>query len=177
MTHTATLIPGDGIGPEVTAAAVRVLSATGVDFQWETENAGAQAAATEGKPLPERVLASIRRNRVALKGPTGTPVGGGHRSVNVELRRTLDLFANLRPAKSRPIPGSLQGVDMLMVRENTQGLYVEQVRAWRAACEQANARQEAEAANQAQRHKADKRRIKELERELHRKEKALVLPV
>jgi isocitrate dehydrogenase (NAD+) len=124
MTHTATLIPGDGIGPEVTAAAVRVLQATGVDFRWESENAGAQALAAEGTALPERVLASIRRNRIALKGPTGTPVGSGHRSVNVELRRTLELFANLRPVSSLPgVESRFEGVDLVVVRENTEDLY------------------------------------------------------
>jgi isocitrate dehydrogenase (NAD+) len=124
MTHTVTLIPGDGIGPEVTAAAVRVLQATGLEFRWESENAGAQVAATEGTALPERVLTSIRRNRVALKGPTGTPVGGGHRSVNVELRRTLELFANLRPVSSLPgVRSRYENVDLVVVRENTEDLY------------------------------------------------------
>jgi len=124
LTHTVTLIPGDGIGPEVTSAVVRVLTATGIDFQWESENAGAQTAATEGKALPERVLESIRRTRVALKGPTGTPIGGGHRSVNVELRRTLELFANLRPVSSLPgVASRYTGVDLVVVRENTEDLY------------------------------------------------------
>ena len=89
--YTITLIPGDGIGPEVAAAAVRVLSATGLDFQWETEAAGAHAIGEHGTALPPRVLESIRRNKIALKGPTGTPVGTGHRSVNVDLRKQLDL--------------------------------------------------------------------------------------
>jgi len=100
--HRVTLIPGDGIGPEVAAAAARVLSATGIAFEWETETAGAAAIAEHGTPLPPRVLDSIRRNKVALKGPTETPVGTGHRSVNVALRKELDLYANLRPVKSLP---------------------------------------------------------------------------
>jgi len=89
--YTVTLIPGDGIGPEVAAAAVRVLQATGIDLEWETELAGASAIGEFGTPLPPRLLESVRRNRVALKGPTETPVGTGHRSVNVELRKQLDL--------------------------------------------------------------------------------------
>src|SRR5262245_10562500 len=102
MSYTVTLIPGDGIGPEVVSAAVRVLSATGVSFSWETMDAGLAALGKEGNPLPAKVLDSIKRNRVALKGPTGTPVGGGHRSVNVELRKTLDLYANVRPVRKMP---------------------------------------------------------------------------
>src|SRR6185436_3420692 len=100
--YTVTLIPGDGIGPEVVAAAVRVLSATGVEFHWETEPAGATAIGEHGSPLPARTLESMRRNKLALKGPTETPVGTGHRSVNVELRKRLDLYANLRPVQSLP---------------------------------------------------------------------------
>jgi isocitrate dehydrogenase (NAD+) len=124
MTYTITLIPGDGIGTEVSAAAVRVLSATGVDFQWETEIAGASAVGKEGTALPQRVLDSIRRNKVALKGPTGTPVGTGHRSVNVELRKTLDLYANLRPVRTLPgVKSRYDGVDLIVVRENTEDLY------------------------------------------------------
>ena len=102
MAYTVTLIPGDGIGPEVVAAAVRVLSATGLDFQWETENAGASTAASQGVALPARTLDSVRRNKFALKGPTETPIGTGHRSVNVELRKSLDLYANLRPVRTLP---------------------------------------------------------------------------
>jgi len=124
MSHAVTLIPGDGIGPEVMAAAVRVLSATGVDLEWETEPAGASAIGEHGTALPPRVLESIRRNKLALKGPTETPVGFGHRSVNVELRKTLDLYANLRPVKSLPgIKSRYDGVDLIVVRENTEDLY------------------------------------------------------
>lgn len=121
---TITLIPGDGIGPEVVGAAVRVLEATGLAFEWETEKAGASALGTEGDALPERVLASVRKNKVALKGPTGTPIGTGHRSVNVELRKRLDLYANLRPVVSLPgIKSRYENVDLVVVRENTEDLY------------------------------------------------------
>jgi len=124
MSYTVTLIPGDGIGPEVAAAAVRVLSATGIEFQWETQNAGAGAMGEEGVALPPHVLDSIRKNRVALKGPTATPVGTGHRSVNVELRKTLDLYANLRPVQTLPgVKSRYDGVDLIVVRENTEDLY------------------------------------------------------
>jgi isocitrate dehydrogenase (NAD+) len=124
MAHTITLIPGDGIGPEVVAAAVRVLSATGLAFDWETESAGAAALGAEGSALPGRVLESIRRNKLALKGPTETPVGTGHRSVNVELRKTLDLYANLRPVRTLPgVKSRYDGVDLVVVRENTEDLY------------------------------------------------------
>jgi len=124
MTYTATLIPGDGIGPEVVAAAVRVLSATGVAFEWQTETAGISAIGEHGAPLPARVLESVRRNRIALKGPTETPIAGGHRSVNVALRKELDLYANLRPVKTLPgIKSRYDGVDLVVVRENTEDLY------------------------------------------------------
>jgi isocitrate dehydrogenase (NAD+) len=124
MAYRVTLIPGDGIGPEVVAAAVRVLSATGVAFEWETEPAGAGAIGEHGGPLPDRTLESIRRNKVALKGPTETPVGTGHRSVNVELRKRLDLYANLRPVKTLPgVKSRYEGVDLVVVRENTEDLY------------------------------------------------------
>jgi isocitrate dehydrogenase (NAD+) len=124
MAYRVTLIPGDGIGPEVVAAAVRVLSATGVAFEWETEPAGAGAIGEHGGPLPDRTLESIRRNKVALKGPTETPVGTGHRSVNVELRKRLDLYANLRPVKTLPgVKSRYDGVDLVVVRENTEDLY------------------------------------------------------
>ncbi len=124
MSYPVTLIPGDGIGPEVMAAAVRVLSATGIDFHWETEIAGASAIGEHGTALPPRVLASILKNKVALKGPTETPVGTGHRSVNVELRKQLDLYANLRPVKTLPgVKSRYEGVDLIVVRENTEDLY------------------------------------------------------
>jgi isocitrate dehydrogenase (NAD+) len=124
MSYAITLVPGDGIGPEVASAAVRVLDATGIGFQWEVEPAGALALAEHGSVLPARTLESIRRNRVALKGPTATPVGTGHRSVNVELRKTLDLYANLRPVQTLPgIKSRYDGVDLVIVRENTESLY------------------------------------------------------
>jgi isocitrate dehydrogenase (NAD+) len=124
MAYAITLIPGDGIGPEVVAAAVRVLTATGLDFEWHTEIAGASAIGTEGSALPPRVLESIRKHRLALKGPTETPVGTGHRSVNVELRKTLDLYANLRPVQTLPgVKSRYDGVDLIVVRENTEDLY------------------------------------------------------
>jgi len=122
--YAVTLIPGDGIGPEVVAAAVRVLSATGVDFEWETEPAGLSAIGEHGTPLPPRTLESIRRHKVALKGPTETPVAGGHRSVNVDLRKQLDLYANLRPVKTLPgVKSRYTDVDLVVVRENTEDLY------------------------------------------------------
>ncbi len=122
--YTITLIPGDGIGPEVTSAAVRVLSATGIDFHFETEIAGAGAMGKEGVALPPRVIEAVRRNKVALKGPTATPIGTGHRSVNVELRKTLDLYANLRPVRTLPgVKSRYDGVDLIVVRENTESLY------------------------------------------------------
>jgi len=124
MSHTITLIPGDGIGPEVAAAAVRVLSATGLELEWETEIAGAGAIGEHGTPLPPRVLASVLKNKVALKGPTETPVGTGHRSINVELRKQLDLYANLRPVRTLPgVKSRYDGVDLVVVRENTEDLY------------------------------------------------------
>jgi 3-isopropylmalate dehydrogenase len=125
MSYTVTLIPGDGIGPEVMAAAVRVLSATGVAFEWDTEAAGLSAVGEHGTPLPARTLESVRRNKVAFKGPTETPIAGGHRSVNVELRKKLDLYANLRPVETLPgVKSRYDGVDLVVVRENTEGVYV-----------------------------------------------------
>jgi isocitrate dehydrogenase (NAD+) len=124
MSYTVTLIPGDGIGPEVVAAAVRVMTATGIDFQWETQVAGASAIGEHGTALPPHVLDSVRKNRIALKGPTETPVGTGHRSVNVELRKTLDLYANLRPVQTMPgVKSRYTDVDLVVVRENTEDLY------------------------------------------------------
>ncbi len=125
MKHTITLIPGDGVGPEVVEAARRVLEATGVEFKWEVINAGASALEKEGSLLPERLLESIRKNKVALKGPTTTPVGTGFRSVNVALRKMLDLYACLRPCRSYPgIPSRYEKVDLVVVRENTEDLYI-----------------------------------------------------
>jgi hypothetical protein len=124
MKHLVTLIPGDGIGPEVTAATLRVLSAAGVDITWERFPAGAQALAEHGTTLPDALLSSIRRTRVALKGPVTTPVGGGFTSVNVGLRKALDLYANVRPVKSIPgVRTRYENVDLVVVRENTEDLY------------------------------------------------------
>jgi isocitrate dehydrogenase (NAD+) len=122
--HTITLIPGDGVGPEVIEATRRVLEATGVEFQWEVINAGASALEKEGNLLPERLLKSIRKNKVALKGPTTTPVGSGFRSVNVALRKALNLYACLRPCRSYPgVPSRYENIDIVVVRENTEDLY------------------------------------------------------
>jgi len=124
MSVTVTLIPGDGIGPEVTSATVRVMEAAGADVEWEPYAAGAEAVAAGDEPLPRAVLDSIRRTKVALKGPVTTPVGKGFRSVNVSLRKELELYANLRPCKSLPAyPGRYEEVDLVVVRENTEGLY------------------------------------------------------
>ena len=124
MKHTITLIPGDGIGPEVTSAAVRIIEAAGVEIEWETHYAGAQALAKFGDTLPKELLDSIKRNRVALKGPITTPVGKGFTSVNVGLRKALDLYANLRPVKALPnVPCRYPEVDLVVVRENTEDLY------------------------------------------------------
>ena len=124
MAHTITLIPGDGIGPEVADATCRVLEASGVKIDWEVENAGAAVAEKRGTTLPDEVLASIRRNKVALKGPIGTPIGKGFRSVNVTLRQALDLYANVRPIRSLPgIEPRFEGTDIVIVRENTEDLY------------------------------------------------------
>jgi len=122
--RTVTLLPGDGIGPEVTAAAVRVLEAAGARFEWESHAAGSEALARHGDPLPQEVLDSIARNGLALKGPVTTPVGKGFQSVNVRLRKSLELFANLRPTLSLPgVPSRYESIDLLVVRENTEGLY------------------------------------------------------
>jgi isocitrate dehydrogenase (NAD+) len=124
MKHTVTLIPGDGVGPEVIKATRRVLEATGVEFQWEVINAGASALEKEGSLLPERLLQSIRKNKVALKGPATTPVGAGFRSVNVALRKALNLYACLRPCRSYPgIPSRYENIDIVVIRENTEDLY------------------------------------------------------
>src|SRR6476619_2826468 len=124
MPHRITLIPGDGIGPELAEATRRVLDATGIGFEWEVEEAGEATIASEGTPLPERVLDSIRRNKIALKGPITTPVGSGFRSVNVGLRQALNLYANLRPARSMAgVPSRYDDVDLVIVRENTEDLY------------------------------------------------------
>ena len=122
--HTITLIPGDGIGPEIIAATVRIIEATGVDIEWETHILGAQAQEKYGTTLPESTLESIRRNKVALKGPQMTPVGKGFSSVNVGLRKGLDLYANVRPIKALPnVPSRNPDLDLVVVRENTEDLY------------------------------------------------------
>jgi len=124
MTTRVTLIPGDGIGPEVTSATVRVLEVAGADLEWERQIAGLEAISQGKDPLPEELLESVRRNGVALKGPVTTPVGGGFQSVNVRLRKELHLYANLRPVRSlESIPGRFENVDLVVVRENTEGLY------------------------------------------------------
>src|SRR3954447_16392562 len=124
MPHRVTLIPGDGIGPELAEATRRVLDASGVAFEWEVQDAGEAVMGQYGTPLPEHVLESVRRNRVALKGPITTPIGSGFRSVNGTLRQALELYANLRPARSiRGLETRYQDVDLVIVRENTEDLY------------------------------------------------------
>ncbi len=125
MAHRVTLIPGDGTGPELVAATRRVLEATGVALDWDVHDAGADVMERYGTPLPDSVLDSIRMNQVALKGPITTPIGTGFRSVNVAIRRALDLYANLRPARTmQGIPVCHPDMDLLVVRENTEGLYM-----------------------------------------------------
>jgi isocitrate dehydrogenase (NAD+) len=124
MAHTITLIPGDGIGPEVSSAVVRIVEASGAQIEWETKYAGAQALEKFGSTLPEDLLESIKRNKVALKGPITTPVGKGFTSVNVGLRKALDLYANLRPVRALPnVPARYPELDLVVVRENTESLY------------------------------------------------------
>jgi len=123
-TYDITLIPGDGIGPEITEQTVRVLEATGLSFRWEEELAGMAAVDATGTPLPDATLASIRRTRCALKGPLTTPVGTGFRSVNVGLRQEFELFANIRPARTIVPGGRYSDVDIVLVRENLEGLYI-----------------------------------------------------
>jgi isocitrate dehydrogenase (NAD+) len=121
MTYDVTLIPGDGIGPEITEQTVRIVEATGLKFSWDVQQAGMAAG---GDPLPEATCESIRRRKVALKGPLTTPVGEGYRSVTVALRQEFELFANLRPAKTIVPGGRFENVDIVLVRENLEGLYV-----------------------------------------------------
>jgi isocitrate dehydrogenase (NAD+) len=123
-THQATLIQGDGIGPEITAETLKALAATGVSFEWEDELAGVAAVDATGTPLPDATIESIRRTRLALKGPLTTPVGTGFRSVNVGLRKEFELYANIRPARTIMPGGRYENVDIVMVRENLEGLYV-----------------------------------------------------
>src|SRR5258708_1282265 len=125
MAHKVTMIPGDGVGPELSEATMRVLDATGVGFEWEVREAGEKVMGEYGTPLPEPVLDSIRRNKVAIKGPITTPVGKGFRSVNVALRKELDLYALFRPCKSYPgVRSRYTDIDILMVRENTEDIYI-----------------------------------------------------
>ncbi len=122
--HTITLIPGDGIGPEIVAATVRIIEASGVDIEWETHIIGAQALEKFGTTLPEAAIESIKKNKVALKGPLMTPIGKGFTSVNVGLRKTLDLYANVRPIRALPnIPCKYPNLNLVIVRENTEDLY------------------------------------------------------
>lgn len=124
MTHRITLIPGDGIGPEVTQAAVRVLEATGLKFEWESFAAGAEAFERFRQYIPKELTESIERTRVALKGPVTTPIGGGFTSINVALRKQFDLYSNFRPIRNLPhIPTRYPDVDLIIIRENTEGLY------------------------------------------------------
>jgi isocitrate dehydrogenase (NAD+) len=124
LAHAITLIPGDGIGPEVTDAVLRVLTAAGVEIAWERHDAGVRAVERSGNPLPLELIESIRRNTVALKGPVTTPIGQGFTSVNVGLRKSLDLYANLRPVWNLPgVPARFSDVDLVIVRENTEDLY------------------------------------------------------
>jgi isocitrate dehydrogenase (NAD+) len=124
MSISVTLIPGDGIGPEVVNAAVEAIEASGVQLQWERAAAGAGAMATHGTPIPAETIESIRRNKLALKGPLATPVGEGYRSANVALRKEFDLYANVRPARSfQGVESRYTGIDLVVIRENTQGLY------------------------------------------------------
>jgi isocitrate dehydrogenase (NAD+) len=121
---TITLIPGDGIGPEVSRATMRILDAAGAELEYEIHVAGAEAVKQSGNPLPDEVLESIKKNKVALKGPVATQVGGGFQSINVQLRQKLELYANLRPVRSLPsIPSRFENVDIVVVRENTEDLY------------------------------------------------------
>jgi isocitrate dehydrogenase (NAD+) len=124
VSYAVTLIPGDGIGPELAEVTVGVLEATGIAFEWDVQQAGEATIADEGTPLPDRVIESIRRNGVAIKGPITTPVGSGFRSVNVGLRQALELYANVRPARSMAgVASRYENVDLIIVRENTEDLY------------------------------------------------------
>jgi isocitrate dehydrogenase (NAD+) len=124
MTHKVTLIPGDGIGPEVTTAATRILEATGVKFEWESFAAGADAFEKYHEYIPKELTESVERTRVALKGPVTTPIGGGFSSINVQLRRQFELFCNFRPIRNLPgVATRYPGVDLIIIRENTEGLY------------------------------------------------------
>src|SRR5215472_19073363 len=124
MGHKVTLIPGDGIGPEVTNAAVRIVNATGVKIEWEKFAAGSEAFAKYGEYIPKELTHSIERTGLGLKGPVTTPIGGGFSSINVALRKQFELFANFRPIRNLPaVPTRYPGVDLIVIRENTEGLY------------------------------------------------------
>src|SRR5437762_8796267 len=124
MAHRITLIPGDGIGPEITSAVIRIIKASGIEIEWEEHLAGQAALDKYGETLPDELLESIKRNKVGLKGPITTPVGKGFTSVNVGLRKALDLYANLRPIRALPnIPCRNPTLDLVIVRENTESLY------------------------------------------------------
>src|SRR5919199_705267 len=124
MAHRVTLIPGDGTGPEIAEATRRVLEATGVEFEWDEQPAGIDVFEEEGNPLPDRTLESIRERGIALKGPTTTPVGSGHRSINVALRKEFDLYACIRPCKSyEGVRTRFPETDIVIIRENTEDLY------------------------------------------------------
>src|SRR5215207_5871921 len=125
MPTLVTLIPGDGIGPSISAATTRILEAAGADITWDTQVAGMAGVALFGDPIPESTLDSIKRTKLALKGPLETPVGEGYRSINVALRKTFDLYANVRPAYSIIPGGRYQDLNLVLIRENTEGLYVE----------------------------------------------------
>lgn len=122
--HKITLINGDGIGPEISESVMKIIKASGLNIDWDIQTAGADVIETEGTPLPQRVLDSVKRNKIALKAPVTTPIGKGFRSVNVQLRKDLDLFANLRPCKNLPgVKTRFDNVDLVVVRENTEDLY------------------------------------------------------
>lgn len=124
MAHTITVIPGDGIGPEVTKAVLEILDASGAELEYDNQLAGIAAVDAVKTPIPQETLDSIRRTRVALKGPLTTPVGTGFRSINVALRKEFDMFANVRPARSLRSGGRYEDIDLVLIRENTEGLYV-----------------------------------------------------
>src|SRR6478609_7431511 len=124
MPTPVTRIPGDGIGPSISAATVKILGAAGADLEYDTQVAGMAGVARYGDPIPESTLDSIRKTRIALKGPLETPVGEGFRSINVALRKTFDLYANVRPAYTIVKGGRYEDIDIVLVRENTEGLYV-----------------------------------------------------
>src|SRR5215212_505977 len=124
MGTRVTLIPGDGIGPSITRATTRIVDASGAEIAWEEQAAGMAGVAKYGDPIPDETLDSIRRTRLALKGPLETPVGEGFRSINVALRKTFDLYANVRPAHTIVQGGRYEGIDLVLIRENTEGLYI-----------------------------------------------------